>query len=140
MITVREYKIEDFAEIDYAVEPFTPPIPIEDFLEMTKRGLAVTSIENNNIMGCGGIAYINKKQGIVWLKISRKWTGFGAARTIVETFRLMKEAMGDLEISTYILENFCKGEKLARLIGLKKTGEMEEYNGNIYDKYTMAVM
>lgn len=139
MITLREYEIEDWSKIDDAIEPFIPPVPIEDFLKMTKRGVAITGVEDGEIMACGGIAYTNDKDGTVWLKVSRKCAGYGWARTIRETFGLMKESVGDLRISTYILENFCKGEKLARLIGMKRTDETEEYNGNTYNKYTVVI-
>ncbi len=135
MITFREYKVEDWSKINDAIEPFMPATLIN---EVNERGIAITAIEDGCMMACGGIVYTNSTEGIVWVKVSQKclrkplrW-----ARTIRETFRLMKESVGDLQISTYILDNFCKGEKLARLIGLKRTDKTEEYNGNIYNKYT----
>lgn len=142
MIALKEYKIEDWTKIDNAIEPFIPPMPMKEFLEMSKRGVAVTGVENGEVVACGGIAYISETEGTVWLKMSKKCFehSYSWARTIKETFGLMKEAVGDLRISTYVLDNFCKGEKLARWIGLKKTDEVEEYNGNIYHKYTAVVI
>ena len=141
MITLREYKTEDWTKIDDAVEPFTPPIPMEEFLEMTKNGVAITAIEKGSVMACGGIMYLDDTNGAVWLKMSKKCLiqSFSWARTICETFRLMKKAVGDLRISTYVLSDFCKGERLAKLIGLKRTDQIEEYNGNIYNKYTAVI-
>ncbi len=137
MITLRKYNIEDWAKIDDAIEPFTPPMPMEKFLEMTENGIAITGVEKGSVMACGGIMYLNDTNGMVWLKISKECLiqSFGWARTICETFRLMKKSVGDLKISTYVLSDFCKGEKLARLIGLRKTEETEEYNGNTYHKF-----
>ena len=133
MITLREYKAEDWSEINDALEPFMPTA-----LKVNEQGLVITAIEDGRIMACGGVVYTNSAKGVVWVKVSKKclreplrW-----ARTIRETFRLMKDSVGDLRISTYILADFCKGEKLARLIGLKRTDETEEYKGNIYNKYT----
>ena len=50
----------------------------------------------------------------------------------------MKDSVEDLKIYTYVIKGFCKGDKLARMIGLKKTDEYEEYNGNIYFKYAVT--
>jgi len=141
MIALRKYKIEDWSEIRDAAEPFMPPMPAKDFFEMSKRGIAVTATENGHTMACGGIIYADD-EGIVWLKMSEKCFehSYRWARTVKETFGLMKEAVGDLRISTYILDNFCKGEKMARWIGLKRTDETGEYNGNAYHKYTAVVI
>lgn len=141
MIILREYKVEDWSKIDDAIEPFMTLKPVKDFSEMVKRGLVITGVEDGHIMACGGVSYTSECEGVVWVKISRKCLRqpLGWARTIHETFRLMKEAVGDLQISTYIVNNFCKGEKLARLIGLKRTDETEEYNGHIYNKYSMVI-
>ncbi len=140
MIILKEYKVDDWKKVDDAIEPFVSKVPIKDFLEMSQRGIAVTGTRNGKILACGGIAYFSDKEGIAWLKASRKCFGHPIewARAIKETFKLMKESVGDLNISLYILSDFCKGEKLARLIGMKKTDETEEFKGNIYSKY-MAV-
>jgi len=141
MIILREYKADDWAKIDDAVEPFMPLMPVREFLEMAKRGLAITGVEDGNVMACGGVTYMNDKEGIVWVKVSKKCLkqSFRWARTIRETFNLMIESAGELKITTYVLDNFCRGEKLARLIGLKRTDETEEYNGNTYHKYTVVI-
>ncbi len=138
MITLRKYEADDWAKIDDAIEPFMP-VTLKD--KLNERGLVITAIEDGRTMACGGIVYANGDEGVVWVKVSRKclrkplrW-----ARTIREAFGLMKESVGDLRIVTYILENFCKGEKLARLIGMKRTNETEEYNGNTYNKYVAVI-
>lgn len=135
MITLKEFEIKDWSEIKDAVEPFVPLEPTKDFLEISDRSIAVTAIENNNVMACGGITYLNNKEGITWMKISKKCKGYYWARTIREAFSLMREAVGNLVISTYILRDFCKGDKLAKLIGLKRTIETKQHNGNTYYKY-----
>lgn len=139
MITLKEYEVDDWIKISDAVEPFSPLMPTDDFIEMTKRGVAVTAVEKDEVMACGGIVYINDNEGIVWVKVSRKCfkQSYRWARTIKETFGIMMKAVGDLRISTYVISEFCKGDKLARLIGLKRTDETEEYNGNIYYKYAV---
>lgn len=139
MITLRAYKVEDWSMITDSVEPFSPLMPTEEFLDMVKNGVAVTGIENDVVMACGGITYTSEDAGIVWVKVSEKCQGYGWARTIRETFRIMMEIIGSLRISTYILNGFFKGEKLAKLIGLEKTSETEKYKGNIYNKYTAVI-
>ena len=134
MITLKEYEPKDWLAITDAVEPFSPLMPTEEFLKMTENGLAITAIENDKVMACGGITYVGD-EGVVWVKISKKCKGYSWARSIRETFRLMMDSIGDLKISTYIVSGFCKGDKLARLIGLHKTDEFETYKGKVYYKW-----
>lgn len=136
MIVFRKYKIEDWARIKDAVEPFSPV----DILEATARGVSITAIENNKILACGGISYIGSDTGVAWLKMSKKcltkpllW-----GRAIREIFRIMEDSV-NLKIHTYILKDFCRGEKIAKLIGLRKTDESEEYNGNTYYRYAAVI-
>ncbi|KKM14254.1 hypothetical protein LCGC14_1707970 [marine sediment metagenome] len=134
---MRLYKDSDWSEIKDAVEPFSPFLPN---LQVGKRSVAVTAIENGKIMGCGGITFISDTEGLVWVKVSKKCrkAAYTWARTIRETFTAMVDSIGEIKISTYIVKDFCKGDKLARMIGLKKTGEFQEYKGNIYYKYSVT--
>ena len=99
----------------------------------------MTAIEDGKVMACGGIVLESETEGTIWCKVSKKCLGksFSWARTMREAFSLMMDTLGELKISTYILGGFCKGEKLARLIGLKKSNETETHNGNTYYKYTV---
>lgn len=142
MITLKEYEAEDWTKIDDAVEPFMIVEPLEDFNKVAQRGLAITAVEDGNVMACGGVAYINSKEGMVWVKVSKRCLeqSFRWARTIRETFGIMIESLGSMKIVTYVLTDFCKGEKLARLIGMKKTDKTYEHNGNMYNKYMVKVI
>lgn len=141
MITLREYDEKDWLKIDDAVEPFMIKESLNDFNKITQKGIAVTAIENDNVMACGGIAYMSDTEGIVWIKVSRKCLKhpFRWSRTIRETFEMMADSIDGLKISTYILDNFFKGKVLAKLIGMKRTNEAEKYNGNIYYKYKAVI-
>ena len=134
---MRLYKDSDWSEIKDAVEPFSPLLPN---LQVGKRSVAVTAIENGKIMGCGGITFISDTEGLIWVKVSKKCrkAAYRWARTIRETYTAMIDSIGDITISTWIVRDFCKGDKLARMIGLTKTGESQEYKGNIYYKYSMS--
>lgn len=134
---MRLYKDSDWSEIKDAVEPFSPLLPN---LKVGKRSVAVTAIEDNKIMACGGITFISDTEGLIWIKVSKKCrkAAYKWARTIRETYTAMMDSIGDIEISTYIVKDFCKGDKLARMIGLKRTGESQEYKGNIYYKYSVS--
>ena len=136
MILFREFEHDDWLNIEDAVEPFMPSD--SDFLANVNRGISVTAIEDGAVMACGGIVIDSDTEGTVWCKVSKKCADnpFMWARTIREAFDLMKDSVGDLRISTYILDGFCKGDGLARLIGLKKSEETEENNGNVYYRYT----
>jgi len=134
MILFHEFKLSDWWEIEDAIEPFAADKPIK---ELT-RGVSMTAREDGKVMACGGIIFENDTEGTVWCKVSKKCLvkSFSWARTIKEAFSLMIKVSGDMDIKTYILEGFCKGDKLARLIGLKKSSESEIFNGNTYYKYT----
>lgn len=141
MITSRKFEPEDWEMIDDAIEPFSHMDIGRDFSEIMKRSIALTCTEKGSVMACGGVTYISDDDGIIWLKVSGKCRNnrYFWARTILETFRIIKYSVGDLKLSTYILDKFCKGEKLANLIGLKRTDEFEEYNGNVYYRYTAVI-
>ncbi len=139
MIEVRLYKKGDWYKIDDAIEPF---MPIEtDFDLVAERGVAVTATNGDKAMACGGVTFVNNEQGTVWVKVSEGCAKrpFLWARAIKDTFRLMTESVGHIEIYTYVLKGFCKGEKLARLIRMTRTDESIEYNGNIYNKFMVVV-
>lgn len=139
MINLREYRIEDWARITDAVEPFSPNRPAQEFLLATERGVAITGEDDGIVMACGGIIYNGNSKGAVWLKVNKKCLGqpLRWGRAFRETFRLMKEVVGDMEISTYVLKDFCRGERMARLIRLRNTKETVEYNDNIYIKWAL---
>lgn len=137
MILLKEYDINDWIEIDDAVEPFSPPRPPENFAEMTKNSIAVTGIEDGNVMACGGITYTSSDEAVIWVKVSRKCLKhpYKWAKSIRDAFKIIRESIGDIKLYTYVLDNFCKGEKMARLIGLIKSDQMEKYKGRTYYKW-----
>ncbi len=141
MITLRKYKPDDWVMIDDAVEPFMFLEPLEDFNRVIQRGIAVTAIEDGVVMSCGGVSYVNEDEGIAWLKMSKKCLKqtYRWGRTIKETFKLMTEALGNMKIVTYILKDFCKGAKVARLIGMTKSDKTYKFNNNIYNRYVMVI-
>ncbi len=139
MISVRLYEKGDWYKVQDAIEPF---MPIEtDFDLVAERGVAVTATDNDKAMACGGVTFVNDEQGTVWVKVSQACAKrpFLWARAIKDTFRLMTESVGHIEIYTYILKDFCQGEKLARLIKMKRTDDTIEHDGNIYNKFTVTV-
>lgn len=136
----RLYKDSDWVAITDAVEPFSLLLPNDSFSDISQRSVAVTGVEDGKIMACGGITFISDTEGLVWVKVSTKCrkAAYMWARSIRETFFVMLDSIGDIKISTYVLKDFCKGDKLAKMIGLKNTGKFQEYKGNIYYKYTVA--
>lgn len=141
MIMLKKYKTEDWTKIDDAVEPFMFREPLDDFNEAIQRGIAVTAIEDDEIMACGGVAYVNKEEGVVWVKVSKKCfkQSFRWARTIREVFSLISESLGRMTITTYILEEFCKGERLAKMIGMEKVDGNYEFDNRIYNKFSVVI-
>ena len=139
MIEIRLYEKGDWNKIDDAIEPFMPTHA--DFDSVAKRGVAVTAMDGDKAMACGGVELTNDKEGTVWVKVSKACAKRPVlwARTIKDTFRLMTESVGHIEIYTYVLKDFCKGEKLAKLIKMKRTDNSIEHNGNIYNKFTVVV-
>jgi len=135
MMHLAEFKDEDWFRIEDAVEPFSADGPID----MIGQGVSVTATEDGKVMACGGII-LHGDEGAVWVRVSSKCKekSYRWARNFKETFRIMLESVGDIKVCTYILSDFCEGERLAKLIGLEKTDESRERDGRIYYKY-MAV-
>lgn len=140
MVTIREYKTNDWEKIQDSVEPFTPAYGDGDFDAIASRGIAVTALDGDNVMAVGGVTYIDEKEGMVWVKVSQQCAKRPVlwARTIKEVFGLMIDSVTGVEIYTYILKGFCKGEKLAKLIDMVNTDQSVEHNGKIYDRYMVA--
>jgi len=138
MITLRPYKDSDWKAITDAVEPFSPLLPSDSFMDISKRSVAVTGVEDGEIMACGGITFTTNEEGLVWVKVSTKCgqNGYTWARAIREVFTALMDSIAELQVSTYVVDNFCKGDRLAKMIGLKNTGKFQEYKGNKYYKYT----
>lgn len=141
MITLKEYEDADWTKIDDAIEPFMPFRTLKEFNDIVRRGISVTAIEDGNVMACGGIAYVNENEGIIWVKVSKKCIkkSYRWARSMLETFRLMKESLGGMTITTYILEEFCRGERMAKFIGMKKTGVSTKFKDKMYNKYAVVI-
>ena len=139
MITVRLYQDGDWEKITDAIEPFSPAVPTDDLIEFIRYSLAATGLEDGKVFVCGGITCIGEDDGVIWLKMSKQCRdkAYRWARSIKEAYICMKEALGIRNVHTYIIENFCQGDKMARMIGMRRTGEYEEYNGNNYYKYTV---
>jgi hypothetical protein len=133
MIEVFEYKPEHYEAIKDAVEPFSVP---KDCVGVKDRGIAITGTDGD-AMACGGIMYV-EDGGVVWLKVSKSCSknAYAWGRSIKEVFALMLESV-DVPVYTYILDGFCQGARLAKSIGLKKTDEVQEHNGNRYYKYAV---
>lgn len=137
-MTIREYREGDWEKITDAVEPFVPPTATSSFLQGIHRGISVSGEEGGEVVACGGIIY-NNTEGTVWLKIDKRCRGLGWVRTIREVFALMKKSVGDLNITTHVLKGFCRGDKMAKMIGLKATDDSVSYNGNKYTKYVTVI-
>ncbi|GAH06032.1 unnamed protein product [marine sediment metagenome] len=61
---IRKYKDEDWAMIKDAVEPFSPLLPSDSFLHIASRSVAVTGMEGDEVVACGGITFKNNTKGL----------------------------------------------------------------------------
>lgn len=140
-MTIREYKTGDWSGVEDAVEPFVPIVNDGEFDVIASHGIAVTATDGDKVMAVGGVTLQNDKEGMVWVKISQQCAKRPVmwARVIEEVFGLMVSSVNEVEVYTYILNGFCKGEKLAKLIKMHKTDQSVEHNGNIYNKYMVVV-
>jgi hypothetical protein len=138
MIFLRVYKKGDCFKVKDSVEAFPELGEID---EASKRGIAVTALEDGQEMGCGGISFINEKEGLIWLKLDKrcslhpcKW-----AKKVKEVFNIMIDCAGKIKIYAYVRDGFCEGERLAKWIKLKKTDMTEKYKGNTYNIYSTVI-
>lgn len=134
MIILRKYKPEDF-DIKDAIEPFCTP---EDEIGLSDRGVAITGTDGD-ARACAGVVYTSDTEGMIWLKMSKKCLKdtYMWVRTIKEGFDMMIKAV-DVSVHTWILDGFCRGDRLAKSLGMSKTDETKEFNGNLYYKYVVA--
>jgi hypothetical protein len=141
MITVRNYVPDDWAKIPDPVESFMPAEPEAGFQGRALDGIAVTAEEDGDVLAIGGVSLDGSYEGVVWLKVSQKCEKrpISSLRCIYDTFQIIKDSVDCTHISTFILDGFEKGAKLAKLVGLQECSETREYNGNTYRKY-MAVI
>ena len=130
-----EFKPEDFDSITDPIEPFCS---VEGDSVMASKGVALTAVDGD-AMACAGILYTSDTEGMIWMKISSKCraNAFRWARTIREGFKFMVKSCG-VDVYTYILDGFRDGERLAKSLGLNKTEETKEHNGNTYYKYVVV--
>jgi len=140
MITLRKYEDEDWEKITDATEPLAPLDMPDDFKNISERSVAVTGEENGKVMACGGITFVGNDEGVVWVKVSDKCKkkAYTWSRTIIESFRLMKDSIKGMKITAYVKKDFCKGIKLAELIGLENTGTAE-HDGRLYYTYSTVI-
>lgn len=142
MITVRLYENGDWAKIEDAAEPFMPIASNEEFDAIAARGIAATAIRNETeTVACGGVTLMSDGEGFVWLKMigGKVKDPIETARLLKDIFEIMVETMEKVNISTYILDGFRKGERLARFIGMKKNCDFVFFRNHTYNKYTVQV-
>lgn len=140
MIKVRIYEKGDWNKVKGSVEPFMPIYTSSEFDVIASRGVAVTATEEGEAIACGGVTFMGAS-GFVWLKMnnSKVRKPIETALLMRDIFKLMVESVGDVEVSTYILDGFRKGERLARFIGMEKNCEFVTFRNRIYNKYTVVV-
>lgn len=140
-MTIREYKTGDWSDVVDPVEPFVPIVGDGEFDTIASHGIAVTATDGDEVMAVGGVTLVSDTEGMVWVKVSQQCAKrpIAWARVIKEVFGLMVSSVGGVEVYTYVLKGFCKGEKLAKLIKMHKTDQSVEHNGNIYTKYLVVV-
>lgn len=127
---LRLYESQDWDKIN-AFEPFMVPVNSKDYC----NGLAVTAIDNERVIGCGGIVFI-KEIGMVWVRLDKDLgSHIRMARTILRMFNTMCDLVGDMKVIAYVLDCFERGERLASFVGLKKNCKKIEFNGNIYNRW-----
>jgi len=133
VILYRPFELQDWIDIK-AVEPFCPDFPTDNFLNAVKNGAAVTAVQDDKIIACGGIVFLDDT--FLWLKVAKGYQSIELAKVIIETAEFLIQTV-KTPIYTYVLKNFKKGEKLAKLVGFKKTNETKEYNHHTYMKYVV---
>jgi len=133
VIFFRQFKLQDWIDID-AVEPFCPRFPTDEFSKAVKNGFAVTAVRDDKIMACGGLVFA--AEPVVWLKVAKNCYSLALAKAIIDTAKIIREIV-DAPIYTYILEDFKKSERLAKIIGFEKTSERFEYENRFYRKYVL---
>ena len=135
MIMLREFKPED---LDLITDPIEPFCSMEGGGMVEYAGVGLTAYDENAV-ACAGVTYTNDGEGYIWMKMSCKCmdNAYAWARTVKEGFKIMVDSCG-VKVYTYILDGFKIGERLAKSLGMKRTGDTETMNGKTYYKYVVA--
>ena len=138
---VSLYKKGDWAKVKETVEPFMPLTDDGFFDDIALLGIAVTVTEDDKSICCGGVTFLSKDDGYVWIKINKNCITniIATARVIRETFELMLDSMSGIKVSTYILDGFRKGERLARFVGMKKNCKSICFRNHKYNKFMVVI-
>jgi len=141
MINIELYQKGDWDKIETPVEPFVPEFGDGEFDKLAEHGIAVTATDEDGVFACGGVTLLNDESGTVWVKIRNTpaISPISMARCVREVFDIMVNSVGGCDISTYVLDGFTKGEKLARFIGMEKNCKSVEFNNHKYNRFTMVV-
>jgi len=129
MITVRKYEEGDWQQITTPVEPFLPT----DMPDMGDDSIKLTGVENGRVIGCGGVIFAGD-EAILWLKLAAG-TSIVSARVVKEIYSILKSSITDKIMTTYVLQDFAKGEKLASFLDMKQEPVTTTYDGRVYNKY-----
>jgi len=131
-VRIREFKIEDWDNIKDVVEPFTLCDVPKEIIQM---GWGITAIEDDEILGCGGVLLTEEDEGSIWVKLSRKATKKPVRTMLIirDCLKIIKESFELDSMVSYVLQRFKKGQRMAEYFGFYPTGQTIKYRGKKYN-------
>ena len=129
MIRVETFKESDWYEITDPVEIMSDDTVAKmggDFFEAIKNGVAVTVREDGKVLSCGGVAF-HDDIGMLWIKVSKEATEkpMLLVECIGDSFKIIRESIGDMEIVAHVRKGFRKGQRMAKFFDFKRTDKYE---------------
>lgn len=101
-------------------------------------GLAITTVENGEVISCGGIVMQNDDTGVVWMRNSNKVRNrpFFIYDIFKAGLKILDDTMETPHLICYVIDGFREGEVLVKHF-MAKTDEFLEHNNKKYYKYSM---
>lgn len=127
----RDFQISDLNSIE-PIEPYMEIV--EDWDKVKDNAIGITAVEDGVPIACGGV--IVGEEARFWVRSSGA-KPFALFRIIQEAKSILMDSLGDMVYSALILSGFGRGEKLARILGFRKTDKTVEYNNKTYYRYVL---
>jgi len=139
MITFRKFVESDWFEIDDPVNKYYDKINdvIKEFFSLLGNGVNFTMVENDKVICCGGVVYIDDNNAEAWIRLSTRASNkpLKLLKTIKVGFDMILRSLGSVNVSSHVLDGFNAGERLTEYLGFNKTEEFMIIGDKKYNKY-----
>jgi len=122
-MTLKEFEKSDW---DNVLDPVEPGEFVLSNPSAFDNGMGVTVLEDDKVLGCGGIVLNDNNNGEVWLKVSKSTNPRTIVAGVLAGFKIIKDSFPDVTIRCRALNGFDKGHRLIRRLGFVEDFRMKD--------------